>query len=309
MTAKLSGELFLLVLFVLHVLMFHCYSVCDGNGYLWNSCFISRDQEVTLNTLVKIISLENVKNEDYDKDDFLTTHSVFDDVLALAEFEVVHPGDEVGHCLWNIDNCKQLYVLASGSLDSKDDQFDVLNNKDLWELTNTSDKCDVRFQLGDGQVLHAHKHVLRGKSSVFEAHFGDEGAFTDQELVNITDSNFEVFRKFLKWIYGFNVQFDSLETIFGLIYLSDKYIVAEFLDILRKKVEESLKFAPQNAVAVSNLNTTNDVHIQGIVMTVIDKNIQLLFNSGEFKKWDLESLVLITARDSLNIEHVGFQRI
>jgi len=278
------------------------FSVCDGEGYLWNSCFISRDNDVSLNSIVQISSLENVKNEDYDRDDFLKSESVFDDVLAIAEFEVVHPGDSVGHCLWNLSSCKQYYVLASGSLDEKDGQLDILNNRDLWDLTSEKEKCDVRFEFSDQQVFHAHKQVLREKSSVFETHFDDEKVFADQKLVKITDSSFEIFTKFLKWIYGFNIQFESLETIFDLVYLCDKYIIEEFLVILREKVSESLKFGPQKAVAVSNLNSTNDAQIQKIIFEVIDQNIQLLCHSGEFKKWDLETLFLVTARDSLNID-------
>eukprot|EP00092_Neocalanus_flemingeri_P005260 GFUD01005656.1.p1 GENE.GFUD01005656.1~~GFUD01005656.1.p1 ORF type:complete len:972 (+),score=354.98 GFUD01005656.1:47-2962(+) len=278
------------------------FSVCDGSGYLLNSCFISRDKEVTLNTIVKITSLENVKNDDYDKSDFLSNSSVFDDVIALAEFEVVQAGDAVGHCLWNLPSCKQLYVLASGCLDDRADQVEVLNDKDLWDLTSVPEKCDVRFEFSDGQIIHSHKHVLREKSSVFAAHFGSEAVFADQELVKITDSNFDVFQKFLKWIYGFNVQLESLETIFDLIYICDKYILEEFLDILRSKVSENLKFGPQRAAIVSNLNRTNDIQIQKIIFEVIDKNIQLLCHSGEYKKWDYESLILITGRDSLNID-------
>ena len=277
-------------------------SVCDGDGYLWNSCFISRDKDVSLNSIVEIVSLENVKNEDYDKDDFLKNDSVFDDVLAIAELEIVHPGDLVGHCLWNLSSCRQYYVLASGRLDLKDEQFDILNNKDLWDLTSVQEKCDVRFEFSDQQVIHAHKQVLKEKSSVFETHFGEDKVFADQELVKISDSSFESFTKFLRWIYGFNIQFESLETIFDLIYLCDKYIIEEFLVILRDKVVESLKFGPQKAVAVSNLNRTNDVKIQKIIFEVIDQNIQLLCRSEEFKKWDFESMVLVTARDTLNID-------
>merc|ERR1719318_749898 len=149
----------------------HAFSVCDGTGYLWNSCFLSRDKEVSLNSIVKITSLENVKSDDYDKDDFLYRDSVFDDVLAIAELEVVYHGEEVGHCLWDLQSCHQLYVLSSGTLDDKNHQSDILNNRDLWDLTSLPEKCDVRFEFSDGQVLHAHKQVLKEKSSVFEAHF------------------------------------------------------------------------------------------------------------------------------------------
>ena len=89
-------------------------------------------------------------------------------------------------------------MLSSGSLDDKDDQLDVLNNRDLWDLTSVPEKCDVRFEFSDGQVLHAHKHVLKEKSSVFEAHFDGERVFADQELVKITDSDFHNSKKFLK---------------------------------------------------------------------------------------------------------------
>jgi len=278
------------------------FSICDGSGYLWNSCFISRDKDVTLNSVIEITNLENVKTEDYDKDDYLERDSVFDDVLAIAEFEVVCKGIEIGHCLWDLQSVQQIYVLSSGALDCKESQFDILNNKDLWDTTSVPEKCDVRFEFKDGQVLHAHKHVLREKSSVFEAHFDGERVFADQKLVKITDANCRTFTKFLRWIYGFNIQFDSLETMFELVYLSDKYIVGEFLPILRNKVRETLEQRPQQAVAASNLNSTGDAAIADIIFSVIDKHIDMLCRTGEMMKWDNDTIEMVTARESLNID-------
>jgi len=278
------------------------FSICDGSGYLWNSCFISRDKDVTLNSVIEITHLENVKTEDYDKDDYLERDSVFDDVLAIAEFEVVCKGIEIGHCLWDLQSVQQIYVLSSGALDCKESQFDILNNKDLWDTTSVPEKCDVRFEFKDGQVLHAHKHVLKEKSSVFEAHFDDERVFADQKLVKITDANCRTFTKFLRWIYGFNIQFDSLETMFELVYLSDKYIVGEFLPILRNKVRETLEQRPQQAVAASNLNSTGDAAIADIIFSVIDKHIDMLCRTGEMMKWDNDTIEMVTARESLNID-------
>ena len=269
---------------------------------MWNSCFISRDKDVTLNSVIEITHLENVKTEDYDKDDYLERDSVFDDVLAIAEFEVVCKGIEIGHCLWDLQSVQQIYVLSSGALDCKESQFDILNNKDLWDTTSVPEKCDVRFEFKDGQVLHAHKHILREKSSVFEAHFDDERVFADQKLVKITDANCRTFTKFLRWIYGFNIQFDSLETLFELVYLSDKYIVREFLPILRNKVRETLEQRPQQAVAASNLNSTGDAAIADIIFSVIDKHIDMLCRTGEMMKWDNDTIEMVTARESLNID-------
>ena len=269
---------------------------------MWNSCFISRDKDVTLNSVIEITHLENVKTEDYDKDDYLERDSVFDDVLAIAEFDVVCKGIEIGHCLWDLQSVQQIYVLSSGALDCKESQFDILNNKDLWDTTSVPEKCDVRFEFKDGQVLHAHKHVLREKSSVFEAHFDDERVFADQKLVKITDANCRTFTKFLRWIYGFNIQFDSLETLFELVYLSDKYIVGEFLPILRNKVRETLEQRPQQAVAASNLNSTGDAAVADIIFSVIDKHIDMLCRTGEMMKWDNDTIEMVTARESLNID-------
>jgi len=280
----------------------HAFSICDGNGYLWNSCFVSRDKEVPLNSVVQIISLENVKCEDYDKDDFLERGSVFDDVLAVAEVEMVCPGANIGHCLWDLPSCKQFYVLSSGALDDKESHLNILNNKDLWETSMNPDKSDVKFEFPDGQVIHAHKHVLREKSSVFEAHFAGDRVFADQELVRIKDSNCRTFTKFLRWIYGFNIQFECLETMFDLVYLSDKYIVGQFLPILRAKVKENLEHSPKRAVAASNLNKTGDVAIADIIFGVVDKHIQLLCHTEEMLKWDFDTMAMVFARNSLNID-------
>jgi len=280
----------------------HAFSICDGNGYLWNSCFLSRDIEIPLNSVVQIISLENVKCEDYDKDDFLERGSVFDDVLAIAEVEMVCPGANIGHCLWDLQSCKQLYVLSSGALDDTEIHLNILNNKDLWETSMNPKKSDVKFEFTDGQVIHAHKHVLREKSSVFEAHFAGDRVFADQELVKIKDSNCRTFTKFLRWIYGFNIQFECLETMFDLVYLSDKYIVAQFLPILRAKVKENLEHSPKRAVAASNLNKTGDVAIADIIFGVVDKHIQLLCHTEEMLKWDFDTIAMVFARNSLNID-------
>jgi len=278
------------------------FSICDGNNYLWNSCFICRDKDVTLNSVVRITSLENVKTEDYDKDDYLERDSVFDDVLAIAEFDVVCEGMDIGHCLWDIQSVQQIYVLSSGAMDCKDHQLEIMNNRDLWDTTSIPEKCDVRFEFIDGQVVHAHKHVLREKSSVFEAHFDGERVFADQKLVKITDANCRTFSKFLKWIYGFNIQFESLETMMELVYLSDKYIVGEFLPILRNKVRETLDQRPHQAVAASNLNSTGDADIANIIFGVIDKHIELICRTGEIMKWDNDTIEMVTARKGLNID-------
>jgi len=37
-------------------------------------------------------------------------------------------------------------------------------------------------------------------------------------------------------------------------------------------------------------------------LDVVDANLQLLFSAGEFKKWDLETMCFITARDSLAVD-------
>ena len=161
-----------------------------------------RNQDVSLNSIVEIVSLENVKNKGYDKDDFLETDSVFDDVLAIPI------------------------------------------------LTSEQDNCDARFESNDQQVIHAYKQVLREKSSVFETHFDNKIVFADQRLVQVTDPSIGVPTKFLKWIYGFNIQCENLKTIL--------YIIEQLLVVMREKVAENHKFDPQKAATVPNLNSCDE---------------------------------------------------
>ena len=110
-------------------------------------------------------------------------------------------------------------------------------------------------------------------SEVWNAHFSAETTFADQQLVKVEDVSAAVFHKLLQWVYGTCPQLPSLQVIFDLLYLAEKYLIQDLQDLLIGKITEHLDNVPADTFVVSELNKTDNERVFEKVFKTVDSFI------------------------------------
>ena len=136
-------------------------------------------------------------------------------------------------------------------------------------------------------------------SEVWNAHFSAETTFADQKLVKVEDVSAAVFHKLLQWVYGTCPQLPSLQVIFDLLYLAEKYLIQDLQTLLIGKISEHLDNIPSDTFLVSELNKTDNVKVFERVFKTLDTFILPLILDPQHLDLDFATVSLVLSRPSL----------
>ena len=226
-------------------------------------------------------------------------------VIVLKKVSVVADGSMIGHLLWE-------RKLLRGSPDETEaasqrwfKKANELMEVKSSECSNNSIKSVlhftglVNFHFPCGKELQAHRRVLMQSSEVWNAHFSAEKTFADQKLVKVEDVSAAVFHKLLQWVYGTCPQLPSLQVIFDLLYLAEKYLIQDLQDLLIGKISEHLDNLPADTFIVSELNKTDNERVFEKVFKTVDSFILPLILDRQQLNLDFATVSLILSRPSL----------
>lgn len=82
---------------------------------------------------------------------------------------------------------------------------------------------DVSFILEDGSVIKAHKAILASRCEVFKSMLTSAMKEGTKDEIEIKDTNAEVFRNIISYIYTDEVDLTDLSMIINLLIESNKY--------------------------------------------------------------------------------------
>lgn len=99
-------------------------------------------------------------------------------------------------------------------------------SQDLEELLVTGEGSDVTFRVKN-QEIRAHKNIIAARNPVFASMFTHEMSEKISGIVDIEDCEPDAIRQFLHYLYSGRIEKFSLETVFGLHEVADKYQVHE----------------------------------------------------------------------------------
>ena len=150
--------------------------------------------------------------------------------------------------------------------------------------------------------------MLTGSSEVWAAHFSTEATFADQENVKVEDVSADVFHKLLQWVYGTCPQLSSLQVVFDLLYLAEKYLIEDLQHLLIQKISEHLDNVPSDTFLVSELNKTDNEKVFERVFKTLDAFILPLILDRQQLKLDFATVSLVLSRPSLFCDELRLAR-
>ena len=149
----------------------------------------------------------------------------------------------------------------------------AVNWGQFYDASSTKLPHDVKFKVLDPQdppnykIFSAHKLLLAAVSSSFKAQFYDDHYEDNSNEISVQDTQPEAFEKLLKYIYfgkkvviAPTIKFHDLKTIqlvFDVMILSDKYFVNELKDICENLLLKSTVITENNMFDVVNLVDSN----------------------------------------------------
>ena len=235
-------------------------------------------------------------------------------VMVLEKVSVVADGSKIGHLLWEEQ-------LLWGSPD-KSEAVNLRWFKKATELMEDPNPSKyppsifvthivaglINFQFPCGKQISAHRKMLTGSSEVWAAHFSTEATFADQENVKVEDVSADVFHKLLQWVYGTCPQLSSLQVVFDLLYLAEKYLIEDLQHLLIQKISEHLDNIPSDTFLVSELNKTDNEKVFERVFKTLDAFILPLILDRQQLNLDFATVSLVLSRPSLFCDELRLAR-
>ena len=71
----------------------------------------------------------------------------------------------------------------------------------------------------EGKPIYCHQVILASRSTYFEASFSHDFAEREQRVVNYNDVPYDIFMKFLKYLYSDTIKIDS-KCVYELLSVS-----------------------------------------------------------------------------------------
>jgi len=100
----------------------------------------------------------------------------------------------------------------------------------LSHLFMSESESDVTFKVEE-KMIPAHKSVLTEKSRYFEGLFKSGMTEPKQGVIEIKDSEYEIFKEYLRFIYQGAVNIDNEDFAMKLHTLADKYLQEELREM------------------------------------------------------------------------------
>ncbi|XP_021959452.1 RCC1 and BTB domain-containing protein 1 isoform X2 [Folsomia candida] len=152
---------------------------------------------------------------------------------------------------------------------------------DIGALWVSKENLDVVFSV-EGKTISAHKCILACRSEYFAKMFNHEWKEA-QGVIDIKDTQYEIFESLLFYIYNDKVSFgeDEYENIFGLMMLADSYCDLKIRQgceeiLIRNINEENAFFLVRHA----GLANASDLE-RNVVKFILNKRL-LEFSSSSF---------------------------
>ena len=146
--------------------------------------------------------------------------------------------------------------------------------------------CDVKLICSE-ETIPCHKFLLTAQSPVFKAMFGTDSKESQENEVNIVDSNPEALQSFVEYLHTGNLLLDrsssDLDLIFGVLNLANKYqvqlLVDGCIDALMDIMDE---FNVLKIMAVVDKLDVGD-HVTDMVIDFMKENIRDIVENED---WD-----------------------
>ena len=161
---------------------------------------------------------------------------------------------------------------------------------------------DVKFAFPNKQTIPAHKYVL-AISPVFFTMF--HGSLAEQEeTVDITDCDPDVFLQFLRYLYSDDAIFQDVHNAIQVWHLADKYDLPSLARECVNFVEAAMK--PLNAFRViPYARRFNHEGLENVCWEIIDYNTQEIIANKSFLDLKHEQLHSFLQRSSLRVEEAS----
>lgn len=102
-------------------------------------------------------------------------------------------------------------------------------SKNLQDLFLNADDSDIIIKVGDC-VYPVHKAIIKARSPVFHAMLNHNMTEKQEGIINIPDCDPDIFRDFLLYLYSGKLDNISVENVFEIFRISDKYRVTDMKD-------------------------------------------------------------------------------
>ncbi|XP_044729576.1 BTB/POZ domain-containing protein 2-like [Chrysoperla carnea] len=177
-------------------------------------------------------------------------------------------------------------------------------------LYNNQEQADIHFIVGNKKVRHripAHKFVLSVDSDVFNKMFFGS-LRTNSKEIKISDIEPASFLALLDFFYTKEVQV-NVETVMSTFYAAKKYNVTELknhcIEYLKKNLTSDNVF-----FLLKQARLYDEPELATFCFDMLDKNISDALVSNSFTDIDLDTLIAVLERDTLQVfESKLFQAI
>ena len=153
--------------------------------------------------------------------------------------------------------------------------------------------------------IPAHKFVLAASSTVFYAMFYGTLAESDAKI-HISDIESDVFTELLRYLYCDHFVSDNLQTLLGLLYASNKYLLKHLFQECTLRLAEHLN--AENAVVILENALLFDVNdLVNEAFELIDAQTNLCLTSKHMFDVSLSTINIILNRETLSTSEVSSQ--
>ncbi|XP_044742243.1 BTB/POZ domain-containing protein 2-like [Chrysoperla carnea] len=167
-------------------------------------------------------------------------------------------------------------------------------------LFNNEKLSDIHLFVGKDKHyrIPAHKLVLAASSDVFEEIFFGSSA-TNSKEIEFPDVEPQAFLAFLEFIYSEEAKIDY-ETVMSVISVANKYNVPALKKYCVNFVKQNLD-CDHAVLLLKQARFCDEPQLAAVCLDFIDKNATIILASDDFIEIDLDILITILERDTLQI--------
>jgi len=155
---------------------------------------------------------------------------------------------------------------------------------DMRQLFKSGRGSDVTFKCGRKAFL-VHSPILRGRSLVIERMLESGMKESENKLIKIEGVDPIVFEIFLEFIYTAQVELqkESMDKIFSLVRVADKYGVEDLKDICFKFIHEHISMKNAGEIAVLSYQHNANDYFRSKIVNFCQSNWSELIKWSNFK--------------------------
>jgi len=185
-------------------------------------------------------------------------------------------------------------------------------------LLTSKNELDITFRV-QGQLIPAHKQVLTEKSRYFYKAFNSGMAESRQDIIEIEDCEYEVFKEFLRWIYQATAAYGDIDRTMKLLTLADKYLQEDLCEkciyslvfrINMENIYKILDFAHEKDIpqiktwCLKHFKEKITIHNVANLIEYLDHQVEFKEDNKELRNFSLsfvlKSFVYISCKEKGN---------